>query len=235
MAGLIPTAEPVVPAAREIVTHAAIVHVAVARIAPQPKPTPVPMRAIRPQIHVRARPGRGGRRSAAVHLADAPRVPLRLAASRPIWDVGSPNPQTGTATGAGTQTGAGSGSGNAGNGSGTASGNEPCGFVEFSDPHGSRFDPNSHGFYVDIKMSVHYADGSTQAVLLDYPWYYASEAANPWSAENLRDPNFPTRFQAPPSALAGSEPPIVQYVAQHSTSDGLTLLRDCPGAAAQPQ
>jgi len=70
----------------------------------------------------------------------------------------------------------------------------------FSDPHGSAFDPRTRGFYVDIRMRVHLADGSSQSLVLDYPWYYASESANPWSDENLRDPNFPTRFQPPPKA-----------------------------------
>lgn len=81
-------------------------------------------------------------------------------------------------------------------------------------------------------MSVHFADGSAQSVMLDYPWYYPSEAANPWSDQNLKDPNFPTRFQPPPADRVSGEPPLVQYVAQHSTPDGMTLLRDCPAAAA---
>ena len=77
-------------------------------------------------------------------------------------------------------------------------------------------------------MSVHYADGSSQSVMLDYPWYYPSEAANPWSDQNLKDPRFPTRFQTPPPNKVGSEPPLVQYVVAHSTPNGMTLLRDCP-------
>lgn len=134
-----------------------------------------------------------------------------------------------------TQTGDhGSGSGAAaGSGAGAAGGNEPCGFVEFSDPHGSHYDPTTGGFYVDIRMSVHFADGSQQSVLLDYPWYYASENANPWSAHNVKDPNFPTRFQTPPAPKLSSEPQLVQYVAQHSTADGMTLLRDCQGATEE--
>jgi len=77
-------------------------------------------------------------------------------------------------------------------------------------------------------MSVHFADGSSHSVMLDYPWYYASEAANPWSDQNLKDPSFPTRFQPPPADKASSEPPLVQYVVTHSTRDGMTMLADCP-------
>jgi hypothetical protein len=89
-------------------------------------------------------------------------------------------------------------------------------------------------------MSVHFADGTSQSMILDYPWYYPSEAANPWSDQNLKDPNFPTRFQPPPADRIDGEPPLVQYVVTHSTADGLTLLRYCPEppstpAAAQPR
>ncbi|MBV9719619.1 MAG: hypothetical protein JOZ77_09875 [Candidatus Eremiobacteraeota bacterium] len=136
--------------------------------------------------------------------------------------------------GNGALTSSGSGTGSAGNGSGAASSEEPCGFVTFSDPHGSRYDPDTRGFWVDIRMSVHFADGTAQSMLLDYPWYYASEAANPWSDRNLKDANFPTRFQAPPPNKSGGEPTLVQYVVAHSTADGMTLLNDCPAATASP-
>ena len=83
-------------------------------------------------------------------------------------------------------------------------------------------------------MSVHFADGSAQSMLLDYPWYYASEADNPWSDRNLHDPDFPTRFQAPPSDKLDAEPQLVRYVMEHSTADGATLLGDCPAMPATP-
>ena len=84
-------------------------------------------------------------------------------------------------------------------------------------------------------MAVHFADGSSQSIILDYPWYYASEAANPWSDANLRDPSFPTRFQTPPPSKAWSEPPLVQYVVAHSTPNGMTLLKDCPASHEQEE
>jgi hypothetical protein len=149
--------------------------------------------------------------------------------SKPVWDVGvtSGNGQLAAAQ-TGSAIGSGSGSGTQGTGSDAATGSEPCGFVEFSDPHGSAFDAHTRGFYVDIRMRVHFADGTSQAVILDYPWYYSSEAANPWSDQNLRDPNFPTRFQSPPQSKLGNEPELVRYVIDHSTADGMTLLKDCP-------
>ena len=138
---------------------------------------------------------------------------------RPVWETGSGHA---VATVAGDAAGL-QGDGTQSNGEDTIASDEPCGFVEFSDPHGSRFDRRTGGFYVDIRMSVHFADGSRQSLILDYPWYYASENANPWSAHNVRDSNFPTRFQPPPSEKRAAEPQLLQYVAQHSTSDGMTL------------
>jgi hypothetical protein len=83
-------------------------------------------------------------------------------------------------------------------------------------------------------MSVHFADGSAQSMLLDYPWYYPSESANPWSSRNVNDPDFPTRFQPPPSERIGGEPQLVKYVIDHSTPEGATLLNDCPATPATP-
>ncbi len=170
----------------------------------------------------------GARRAAPAALAPAP---AQRYGAKPVWDVGA---GSGTGQLAAAQTGAagsGSGSATAGSGSGAATGAEPCGFVEFSDPHGSAFDARTRGFYVDIRMRVQFADGTSQSLVLDYPWYFSSEAANPWSDRNLRDPNFPTRFQPPPQSKLGDEPGLVRYVIAHSTADGMTLLKDCPSPA----
>lgn len=157
----------------------------------------------------------------------------RSGSSRPIWSATASGARTGPVVTAGLGASIGNGAGSQGNGTGAASGDEPCGFVEFSDPHGSQFDRQTGGFWVDIRLSVHFGDGTSQSVLLDYPWYYASEAVNPWSDQNLRNPNFPTRFQPPPSAKALQEPELVKYVVQHSTPDGMTLLKDCPTPGPQ--
>jgi hypothetical protein len=136
--------------------------------------------------------------------------------------------------GNGNGAGTGAGTGTQGAGTGAASGAPPCGYVTFSDPHGSHYDPHTRGFWVDIRMSVHFADGSAQAMILDYPWYYSSEAANPWSSRNVNDPNFPTRFQPPPSEKLAGEPELVKYVMDRSTPDGATILRDCPEPSSTP-
>lgn len=172
----------------------------------------------------------GRARGRAAHRAPKVIAPARVAYdSLPVWDIGRGQSSTGTGpskSGAGTGKGPGAG--------GAASADEPCGFVTFSNPHGSHYDPSTHGFWVDIRIAVHFSDGSSQSMMLDYPWYYSTEAANPWSDQNLKDPSFPTRFQVPPPSKLAAEPPLVQYVIAHSTPDGMTLLHDCPETSPTP-
>jgi hypothetical protein len=234
-AGTIPR-NPATTPQREIVTRVQVLRIVsrpvvkppqapVATLPPVSTPPPKRVREIASATEGRPR----SRRDPA-----APRRPAtaQRSGAKPVWDVGAGSgagqlaaAQTGTAVASGGA------SGTQGTGNGSATGSEPCGFVEFSDPHGSAFDPRTRGFYVDVRMRVHFADGTSQSLVLDYPWYYASESANPWSDENLRDPNFPTRFQPPPQSKLGNEPELVRYVIDHSTAEGLTLLRDCPGPA----
>ena len=146
------------------------------------------------QLLARTRAGRGG---GTPHRAAPIALPARVAYdSRPVWDVGGASAGSGPAL---SSSGAGAGTGARGRGNGATNADEPCGFVTFSNPHGSHYDPSTRGFWVDIRMAVHFSDGSSQSLMLDYPWYYSSEAANPWSDQNLKDPSFPTRFQAPPA------------------------------------
>ncbi|MGA7285192.1 MAG: hypothetical protein WBW87_11685 [Candidatus Cybelea sp.] len=206
------------------------------------RPTPVAISTPRPIVRPRsavamqrqsiARAYQGRRGGGNPHRAPPIALPARVAYdSRPVWDVGGARAGSGKAL---SSSGAGAGSGARGSGSDATNANEPCGFVTFSNPHGSHYDPSTRGFWVDIRMAVHFNDGSSQSLMLDYPWYYSSEAANPWSDQNLKDPSFPTRFQAPPASKIAAEPPLVQYVIAHSTPDGMTLLRDCPQTSPTP-
>ena len=219
----------------EVVTHARIIV-----IARRPSPPPTPQVLIRQRhvpaltrIRARTAEGQAGARTPMrVANSVAPKT-NRASSSKPLWDVTNVQASPGASlAGDGiAATGAGSGSGDQGNETGAASGDQPCGFVTFSDPHGSQFDTRTRGFWVDIRMSVHFSGGTSQSMILDYPWYYPTEAANPWSDQNLRDPNFPTRFQSPPAEKIAGEPPLVKYVMERSTPDGMTLLHDCPTPA----
>jgi len=159
--------------------------------------------------------------------------PPKFSNTKPIWDipVGAQGAGAGKASGAGSigNGGNGTGAGTAGNGNGAAAGNEPCGFVEFVDPHGAKFDAQTRGFWVDVQMSVHFPDGHAESLLLDYPWFYPSAAQNPFQNESV-----PMLFQWPPAEKRDAEPAIVQYVMQHSAQPGVTLLKDCPTASSTP-
>jgi hypothetical protein len=232
-AGLVPAGLTRTTAGREIVTRAQIMRVAVrARPAPTPRPVAVvvqlhPIESATPRS-IQAPPGKAAphvtRSATSVRVASTERSD-----SKPVWDAVAAGTRTGALAVANGKAGAPSfGSVQNGDGEAAPSGNAPCGFVTFSDPHGSQYDSRTRGFWVDIRMSVRFADGSLQSLILDYPWYYPSEATNPWSDQNLKDPNFPTRFQPPPPEKSAAEPQLVKYVIAHSTPEGLTLLRDCP-------
>jgi len=237
VAGLIPPGLTHPPASPEVVTHAAILRVAIRKVpTPAPSRQPAPLAEQRRPIAVanagarRRLPNRAVRRVASPATARA--RPVQSPASEPVWDTASARTNAGARLASAGGTGSASdGVGSAGNGAGAPGGDRPCGFVTFSDPHGSAYDARTRGFWVDIRMSVRFADGTSQSLILDYPWYYPSEAANPWSDRNLKDPDFPTRFQAPPPEKLASEPALVQYVMHHSTREGLTLLGDCPTAS----
>jgi hypothetical protein len=204
------------------------------RALPTPPPPPAPrivthVRTIAPvEAHVipRTTTGLSARKEIVRRIAAARPKPQVLHV-KPIWDL----PVAGQGAGAGKTVGAGSignagtgtGAGSSGTGTGAAAGTEPCGFVEFMDPHGARYDPQTRGFWVDVQMSVHFPDGHSESQLLDYPWYYPSAAANPFEHESV-----PMLFQWPPTEQRESEPTLVQYVMSHSAAPGITLLKDCP-------
>ena len=236
LAGLVPPSPTRAPTQPEAVLRIAISRIAVA---PSPTPTPKPpkprraisrARVIAPtETHVVAHTTTGvSARKEIVHRAGAARPkPPVVSHARPIWDlpVGAQGAGAGKAAGAGSlgTGGTGTGAGNSGTGGGAAAGTEPCGFVTFMDPHGAHYDPQTRGFWVDVQMSVHFPDGHSETLMLDYPWYYPNAAANPFQNQDA-----PMLFQWPPTDKRPSEPPLVQYVMQHSAPPGITLLKDCP-------
>jgi hypothetical protein len=200
---------------------------------PTPTKTPTPATAVRPASSTPRTD---------VHVLDAPAP--RAASLRPtVRSTAHSHPQFDAPSGVNgaggdAQAGAGGNGANGsiggdGGGNGTA-GAQPCGFVTFSDPDGSRYDAATGGFYVTIAMTVHYANGGTASIALDYQWYYPSESANPWSRRNRDNPNFPTTFQQPPVDKRDAEPSLVRYVMDHTSADGYTLLKECPSSSPPP-
>ena len=125
-----------------------------AQPSPPPPPRVVPHRRTIAPSHALVLPhtttGTQARAEVLHRIAAARPKPQEFSHARPVWDL----PVGGQGAGAGNKTGAGSvgngvagnGAGNAGSGNGAAGGNEPCGFVDFSDPHGSRSIREPAGF-----------------------------------------------------------------------------------------
>ena len=214
--------------------------ITLARIERRPNPTPSPTPTVTSAPPRPAQPASSSPPTRVrVLLIQAPRtgslrpIVRSTAHARPEFDAPSGGSGAGSGSQSGTGGGGASGSGGDGGGNG-AGGAQPCGFVTFSDPEGSRYDAATGGFYVTIAMTVHYSNGGTASIVLDYQWYYPSEAANPWSRRNRDDPNFPTTFQQPPPEKRDAEPSLVRYVMEHTSAGGYTLLRECPSPSPSP-
>jgi len=218
--------------------------VAILRVAAKPTPTPTPRPTPTPPRHVVAvaknnvsptvapvvpkAEGKAARKEAIKHAGAArPKPPKVHYQTKPVWDV----PTGAQGAGAGRIAGAGSlgngtngtGTGNAGNGAG--GGGAPCGAVDFFSPGDAIYNDASHTYERNnVRAIVHYSDGSSQTVELDWTWHYRSEMDDPFrnaAAEML--------FQFPPSSQRASEPDPVQYIMRYSRETGTTKLKDdCP-------
>lgn len=205
---------------------------------PRPKPTPRPIvhsKAIA-QTHVRphvVNPGAPAQHQHVRRIASARPVAHTRHHSKPAAiHVPTGGHGTGTSKTAKAETGGvgpgGTGTGESGTGQGTGGAppaQEPCGYVDFAPNNNPTTDPGTGRVWEYVAIIVHFPDGSEQSVNLDYPFYYASEAEDPFIQGHQ---NIPATFQFPPPNQAANEPPLVQYVMKHTTPDGFTLLRECP-------
>lgn len=202
---------------------------------PTPRPIPVPVHRIAP-THViphHISPAHAAKKQRVKRVAKAPPKTVTHYHSKPIAHIPVGSQGAGTAVHAAATTGSigtgGTGTGQSGNGNGTAGAppaQEPCGYVDFMPTTGARVDGQTGTITEHIEITVHFPDGSSQSIDLDYPWTYPSRAADPFLPGNQ---DVPATFQFPPAPLRATEPPLVQYVIDHTTPDGFTKLADCPG------
>ncbi len=237
VAGLIPPLFQPVQNEKETVLQVATVRIIVRPTptpTPRPKPTPPPLKAVAvnqavPVARVVPQPeGKAAHKERIVREAAArPKVPHVIHATPDV----APVPTGGQGAGAGAKSGAGSlGNGTNGNGTGLAGsgaggGGAPCGAVDFEALGDAQYDPQS-GDYVrsNVKAIVHYSDGSTRTVDLDWTWHFKSEAEDPF-----KNASAPMYFQFPPVAQRASEPPAVQYIMRYTKATGGTRLNEqCP-------
>jgi hypothetical protein len=177
--------------------------------------------------------GKSAHKEAIKHLGASRPKPPHVRETKPIWDI----PMGAQGAGAGRGSGAGSlgngtngtGTGNAGNGAG--GGGAPCGAVDFIAQGELRYNPETHLYDRDnVKAIVHYADGSSRTIDLDWTWHFKSRMDDPFS--NVSAPMY---FQYPPSAQRASEPDTVQYIMKHSNDFGGTELNgNCPNIPPPP-
>ncbi len=209
------------------------------RARPTPKPTPTPRPVVRTKViaqtHVKPRvvnPGRPSQHHKIRRIASARPLARTRHHRRPAVQVpvGGHGAGTGTTTQAGSGGPGSSGTGTGESGAGTGTGgapaaHEPCGYVDFEPTQQARVDQATGRVWEYVTIAVHFPDGSAQSFPLDYPFYYPTEAQDPFLKGH---DNIPATFQFPPPNQRANEPALVQYVMQHTSSDGYTLLHDCP-------
>jgi hypothetical protein len=225
------------PAERSLPESAPPATVVLERPAPTPPPptptprppTPPPTLPPVPRVTIAPAPQRAASRavraSGGGHAAPKPQPQVVVPSVVVAGSGGGAGVGTGSGEGAGSAGGSGNGTG--GTGSGTVNADAPCGEVEFIP-----FQAPDHAgsiTYEHIEATVTFPDGHKQSAELPYRWVYASPADDPWSAINMQNPNFPTRFEFPPPETDLSRyAETIRYIINHTRSDGTTVLQDCP-------
>lgn len=223
----------------EQVERVTIAHVMrIQRATPKPKPTPKPVvraKAVA-ETHFKPRtvsPAAPSQKQHVKRVASArPKVQTRYHSKPAVVHVPVGGQGAGTSVTAKVETGGagtgGTGTGESGSGQGTGgapAAHEPCGYVDFAPNNNPTTDSRTGRVWEYVSLIVHFPDGSEQSVTLDYPFFYSSQAEDPFIKGHE---NIPATFQFPPPNQAPNEPALVQYVIKHTTPDGYTLLRDCP-------
>jgi len=222
------------PAQQHVPPQASILseRVIIAKRTPAPKPLARVELPARPASKAVAplRKRHGGKASPHVHIVQiAPRAkphPVSLAKNKSRGVAGS---GVGAATGLGVGSGGEGGvaSGVEGNGLGDGA-TAPCGFVEFKP---FRQETKGAKQYVWVQILVHLRDGEIIADDLQWPFVYAGDADNPWSARNAGNPDFQTVMQPPPPDfnLEAEQAPATVLAVRQTGPDGFTMLKPCPG------
>ena len=244
IAGLVPPLMRPQTDRKEVIERVAIVQIVKPTPSPTPKATPTPpphvisvaKNNVTPTVApvVPQPEGKAAHKETIKHLGSSRPKPPKLQHTKPIWDY---IPMGGHGAGAGKGSDAGSlgngtngtGTGNAGTGAG--GGGAPCGAVDFIAQGEARYNDETHMYErSNVKAIVHYADGSSQTIDLDWTWRFKSRMQDPFSNAAA-----PMLFQFPPASQRASEPDAVQYIMKYSRETGTTRLNDsCPNIPPPP-
>ncbi len=205
---------------------------------PTPRPTPTPQPVVTTKVIAETHtptpivdPGAASQKSHVKRIASArPLVHTRYHSKPatihvPVGGHGSGVSRKAVANTGGIGPG-GNGTGLGGNGNGTGgppAAHEPCGFVDFIPTTQASVDRGSGRVQEHVEIHVSFPDGTDQTQILDYPFNYSSLAEDPFEEKDVD-----ALFQFPPYDQRADEPSLVQYVMQHTTSDGRTVLKECP-------
>jgi hypothetical protein len=190
----------------------------IVRINPQTRPAPKAFAPIRKR--------HGGKASPHKHVARiVPRAKPRPISFAKNKGAGIAGLSVGATTGLGVGYG-GAGRGIEDNGRGDGA-TAPCGFVEFKP---LRQENKGGKRYIWVQILVHLRNGEIIADDLQWPFVYAGDADNPWSARNVRNPDFQTVMQPPPPDfnLEAEQAPATVLAIRQTGPDGFTLLKPCP-------
>lgn len=207
------------------------------RETPKPKPTPKPIvhAKVIAQTNVQPHkisPAAPAEKQPVKRISSARPIVRTKHHSKPVEHIPMGGHGAGTSKSAKAVAGSlgtgGTGTGESGAGQGTGgapAAHEPCGEVDFAPNGNPTIDARTGRIWEYVALIVHFPDGSEQSVDLDYPFYYPSDAQDPFIKGHEQ---IPATFQFPPPSQASGEPPLVQYVITHTTPDGYTTLKDCP-------
>jgi hypothetical protein len=179
----------------------------------------------------------GGKASPHKRLAQlAPRAkprPVSFAKNRGLGIAGlGIGGTSGLGVGSGGEGGIGSGVGGSGRGNAGDASAAPCGFVEFKP---LRQESKGGKLYIWVQILVHLRNGETAVDDLHWPFVYAGDADNPWSKQNIRNPDFQTVMRLPPPDfnLEAEQEPATVLAVRQTGPDGFTSLEPCPEQRSQ--
>ncbi|HEY0798460.1 MAG TPA: hypothetical protein VGD50_04880 [Candidatus Baltobacteraceae bacterium] len=227
-------------------------HVTITKRTPPPTPaplatpdvTPQPIHSIAAHIEVfapaprAAAPVRKQHGGEAAHLhvvhATPPPIPLHPKSvsfahnQGPGINNGGLGSGAGAGIGVGGDAGTGSGVAGVGTGNGSDAATQPCGYVDFESVDQ---EVRNGKEYVWLKITLHLRDGEAVTDDLGWPFIYAGDRDNPFSATNASKTDFDTPMQPPPPDfdVVANQQHATVLALRETGADGYTNLAPCPG------
>ncbi|MGH7660433.1 MAG: hypothetical protein ACRENA_05905 [Vulcanimicrobiaceae bacterium] len=109
----------------------------------------------------------------------------------------------------------------------------PCGSPVFYGMH-AEYNPKDGSFNDTIRVILDTVNGLRLWGDFGYPWYYASEASDPFSRHSKISFDMPVRAQLPPPGFdVSKESSAVQLTLKYTLQNGSTEFKPCPQATVR--